>query len=112
MSRSKMAALQEKCKDLRCLGIGDLRKTARYGHAITGDLTQLTREQLFKMVAYRLQDAMGLGSERADKAEAQLHKEINLKKLKIKIINLKFVKGGKYKDQIQNFKTEGGKIDR
>lgn len=72
--RSKMAALQEKCKDLRCLGIRDLRKYGKEELSMDNITPQIPKEILFKMVAYRLQDAMGLGSERANKAEAELLK--------------------------------------
>ena len=74
--RSKMAALQEKLKDLRCLGIADLRKYGKDEMGMDNITPQIPKEILFKMVAYRLQDSMGLGSERADKAEAELLKTI------------------------------------
>ena len=72
MSRSKMQALQEKLKDLRCLGISDLRKYGQDEMGMENITPQIPKEILFKMVAYRLQDSMGLGSERANQAEQQL----------------------------------------
>ena len=71
-----MQTLQGKCKDLRCLGVEDLRKYGRDEMGMENITPQIPKEILFKMVAYRLQDSMGLGSERADKAEAELLKTI------------------------------------
>ena len=87
--RSKMQALQEKLEDLRCLGISDLRKYGRDEMWMDNITPQIPKEILFKMVAYRLQDAMGLGSERADQAEQQL----------LDIVKI-------------NFKQKGGKSDK
>ena len=72
--RSKIQALQEKLKDLRCLGIEDLGKYGRDEMGMENITPQIPKEILFKMVAYRLQDSMGLGSERADQAESKLLK--------------------------------------